>query len=202
MPREEINMSDMMDDINKYAAIWDAAQEKGIFKDAPKPPQPRNHNDEEDSFFGADFFGQNRSSEYDIDEPINEVDSKYWAKVSRMADPSGKYFDPLINEESVPSKENAKKSVEKISGSHNPVYPASVGKDQDMQVAQNWGVGGKEHFQLEDLKVRLEKLESKLNGLESNASPVKSTQDKIEGLKKQIDELSDSLNGNRYSSEN
>lgn len=195
-------MSDMMDDINKYAAIWDAAQEKGIFKDAPKPPQPRNSNDE-DSFFGADFFGQNRSAEYDIDEPINEVDSKYWANVSRMADPNGKYFDPLIAEESSPAKENLKKSVDKISSSHNPVYPASVGKDQAMQITQNWGVGGKEHFQLEDLKVRLEKLESKLNGLEANSDgPVKSTQDKIESLKKQIDELSDSLNGNRFDSEN
>jgi len=119
-------MSDMMDDINKYAAIWDAAQEKGIFKDAPKPPQPRNQ-DDEDSFFGADFFGQNRSAEYDIDEPINEVDSKYWATVSRMADPTGKYIDPLLVEESVPSKENTKKAAEKMSGAHNPVYPNSVG---------------------------------------------------------------------------
>jgi len=193
-------MSDMMDDINKYAAIWDAAQEKGIFKDAPKPPQPRNQ-DDEDSFFGADFFGQNRSAEYDIDEPINEVDSKYWATVSRMADPTGKYIDPLLVEESVPSKENTKKAAEKMSGAHNPVYPNSVGKDQDMNVAQNWGVGGKEHFQLEDLKVRLEKLESKLNGIESKGDSGKGTQDKIDSLKKQIDELSDSLNGDRFSSD-
>lgn len=194
-------MSDMMDDINKYAAIWDAAQNKGIFKDAPKPPQPRNQ-DDEDSFFGADFFGQNRSAEYDVDEPINEVDSKYWATVSRMADPTGKYIDPLLAEESVPSKENAKKASEKMSGSHNPVYPNSVGKDQDVNVAQNWGVGGKEHFQLEDLKVRLEKLESKLNGIESKGDSGKGTQDKIDNLKKQIDELSDSLNGDRFSSDN
>lgn len=199
-----MNDSSFLDDINKYAAIWDAAQDKGIFKDAPKPPQPpqpRNP-DAEDSFFGADFFGQNRSSEYDIDEPINEVDSKYWATVSRMADPTGKYIDPLMTEESVPSKENIKKSSEKMAGAHNPVYPASVGKDQDMQVTQNWGVGGKEHFQLEDLKVRLEKLESKLNSLEATSDgPAKSTQDKIENLKKQIDELSDSLNGDRFSSD-
>jgi hypothetical protein len=191
-------MSDMMDDINKYAAIWDAAQEKGIFKDAPKPPQPRNQ-DAEDSFFGADFFGQNRSAEYDIDEPINEVDSKYWATLSRMADPLSHYVDPLMTEESVPSKENTKNAAEKMAGSHNPIHPNSVGKDQDMQVTQNWGVGGKEHFQLEDLKVRLEKLESKLNGIESKGDSGKSTQDKIDGLKKQIDELSDSLNGDRFS---
>jgi len=33
-------MSDMMDDINKYAAIWDKALAKGIFNNAPKPPTP------------------------------------------------------------------------------------------------------------------------------------------------------------------
>lgn len=185
-----------MDDINKYAAIWDAAQDKGIFKDVPKP-QPRQ--DDEDSFFGPDFFGQNRSGEYDIDEPINEVDSKYWAAVSRRADPE-RYFDPLLSEESVSSKENTKKVVEKMSGAHNPVYPTSIGKDQDVDVTQNWGVGGKEHFQLEDLKVRLEKLESKLNSIESNGNSGKATQDKINSLKTQIDELSDSLNGDRFSS--
>lgn len=191
-------MSDMMDDINKYAAIWDAAQGKGIFKDSPKPSPSKNQEDE-DSFFGADFFGQNRSSEYDIDEPINEVDSKYWASVSRMADPNGKYFDPLlVAEEASPSKEDLKKSADNMSKAHNPIYPDSVGKDQDVNVVQNWGVGGKEHFQLEDLKVRLEKLESKLNSIESKGDSGKAAQEKIDSLKSQIDELSDSLNGNKF----
>ena len=193
-------MSDMMDDINKYAAIWDAAQEKGIFKDAPKPAQPRNQ-DAEDSFFGSDFFGQHRSPEYDGDEALNEVDTKYWATISKMADPLGKYVDPLMMEETVPSKENTKKASEKMAGAHNPIYPASVGKDQDVVIAQNWGTGGKEHFQLEDLKVRLEKLESKLNAIESKGDSGKDTQNKIDSLKQQIDDLSDSLNGDRFSND-
>jgi hypothetical protein len=187
-------MSNMMDDINKYAKIWDDALEQGIFKDAPKPAQPRNP-DAEDSFFGSDFFGQNKSPEYDMDAPLNEVDSKYWAKISRMAD-RGKYVDPLL-EETIPSKEQTKKVSGKLAGAHNPVYMASVGKDQDVDVTQNWGVGGKEHFQLEELKVSLEKLESKLNAIESKGDSGSDAQKKIDELKKRIDDLSDSLNGDR-----
>jgi chaperonin cofactor prefoldin len=74
---------------------------------------------------------------------------------------------------------------------------ASVGKDQDVDVTQNWGVGGKEHFQLEELKVSLEKLESKLNAIESKGDSGSDAQKKIDELKKRIDDLSDSLNGDR-----
>jgi len=194
-------MSDMMSDINKYAKIWDDALEKGIFKDAPKPAQPRNL-DAEDAF-GTDFFGQNRSPEYDGDEPLNEVDTKYWARISKMADPTGKYVDPLagLNEETVPTKDEIKKSVNTAANTHNPIQTPSVGKDQNVVVTQNWGVGGKEHFQLEELKVRLEKLESKLNAIESRGESGKEAQSKIDSLKKQIDDLSDSLMGDRFSND-
>ena len=36
----DMSMSSMMDDINKYAKIWDSALAKGIFNDAPRPPVP------------------------------------------------------------------------------------------------------------------------------------------------------------------
>lgn len=191
-------MSSMMDDINKYAKIWDDAQGQGIFKDSPKPVQHRDP-DDEDSFFGADFFGQNRTGEYDIDAPLNEVDSKYWRQVSRMADPNGKY-DPL-SEESTPEPKKVKDVADKMSNGYNPVYPTSIGKDQEPVVTQNWGVGGKEHFQLEELKVRLEKLESKLNAIESKGDSGDNAQSKIDNLKKQIDDLSNSLNGDRFSND-
>ena len=74
----------MMDDIDKYAKIWDAAQDKGIFPDAPKP---RQIDDEDASFFGSDFFGQHTSTEYDMDAPLNEIDTKYWLEVAQNADP-------------------------------------------------------------------------------------------------------------------
>jgi hypothetical protein len=84
-------MSDMMADIAKYSKIWDDALEKGIFKDAPKPPQPSEPRD------SADFFGNYLSGEYDMDKPLNEVDVQYWRNVSRMAGVSGgKYVDPLL----------------------------------------------------------------------------------------------------------
>jgi hypothetical protein len=181
-------MSDMMDDIEKYSKIWDAALEKGIFPDTPKA-KPAS---EEDSFFGADFFGQNRSAEYDVDAPMNEVDTKYWDKVSRMADHSKKYVDPLMEEDD-------KNFVKKMANAHNPVEAQGLGKDQEVAVTQNWGVGGKEITQLEELKVRLEKLESKLNAIESEGNSGKTTQDKIDSLKNQIDNLSDSLSGDRFS---
>lgn len=191
-------MSDMLSDINKYAKIWDDALEKGIFKDAPKPAQPRNR-DAEDAC-GTDFFGQNLSGEYQPDEALNEVDTKYWARVSKMADPTGKYVDPLtdLTEETIPTKDRIKKSAETLANAHNPVYPQSIGKDNDVVVTQNWGTGGKEHFQLEELKVRLEKLESKLNAIESKGDSGKDTQSKIDDIKKQIDDLSDSLSGDRF----
>ena len=192
-------MCDMMDDINKYAAIWDAAQEKDIFKDAPKPPKPRNP-DAENSFFGSDFFGQNHSPEYDIDAPLNEVDSLYWKRCAQLADHSGQYVDPLT-EVTAPSKEETKDFAGKMASTHNPVYPNTLGKDQDIEPTQNWGVGGKEHFQLEDLKSRLEKLESKLNAMEAQGESSKDTQTKIDSIKKQIDDLSDSLSGNRLSND-
>jgi uncharacterized coiled-coil protein SlyX len=197
----EKNMSDMLSDINKYAKIWDAALEKGIFKDAPKPAQPRNR-DAEDAF-GTDFFGQNLSGEYSPDEALNEVDTKYWARVSKMADPMGKNFDPLadLNEETVPDKDHIKRVTNTVANLHNPVYPQSIGKDNDVVVTQNWGTGGKEHFQLEELKVRLEKLESKLNAIEAKGDSGKDTQSKIDSLKKQIDDLSDSLTGGRFDSD-
>lgn len=193
-------MSDMMDDINKYAAIWDDALTKGIFKDADAAAAKqvrRSADEEEESFFGSDFFGQHRSTEYDRDEPLNEADTKYWAEVSKLADPHG-YTDPL---KLVESKEDAKNVADALAKAHNPINPQSVGKDQDPVVTQNWGTGGKEYFQLEELKVRLEKLESKLNAMESEGKSGSSAQSKIDGLKKQIDELSDSLNGERFSND-
>jgi hypothetical protein len=183
-------MSEMMDDINKYAAIWDAAQSKGIFKKDPAEKAIEDENLEADT----DFFGQYLSDDYDMDRPLNEVDSKYWAEVSRLAG-QGQHYS--INE-----AESEKKDIaDTLAKSHNPVYPNTVGKDQDVNITQNWGVGGKEHFQLEDLKVRLEKLEGKLNALESVGKSGKDAQGQIDSIKKQIDDLSNSLDGERFSND-
>lgn len=184
-------MSDMLDDINKFAKIWDSAQEKGIFDDMPKPAKAQPAEDG----WGSDFFGQNYSS--DVDGPINESEAKYWSQVSRMSD----YNQSVLSEE-VSNKSDKKELADRMAKAHNPVYPNSLGKDQDIKVTQNWGVGGQEHFDLEDLKVRLEKLESKLNATETEGKSGKDIQKKIDDIKSQIDDLSDILSGDRSSESN
>jgi hypothetical protein len=179
-------MSDMMDDINKFSKIWDDAVQKGIFADAPKPAGKQAE---------TDFFGQYLNDEYDMDKPLNEVDVKYWAKLSKKA-------DPLFEESTT---EDSKKNTDALANAHNPVYPNTVGKDQDVNVTPNWGFGGKEIEQLEELKKELHNLEVKLNSVidekksENDTPKGDKIQEKIDSLKKEIDELSDSLSGDRFS---
>lgn len=192
----------MMDDINKYAKIWDAAQDKGIFPE--QKPKPISH-EEEDSFFGADFFGQNMSGEYDMDAPLNEVDAKYWLQVSKNA-------DPLLEAAPADEKKVVKVS-KKMADDHDPVRRDTIGKDQQRDekkddafddenttpVARNWAVGGKEYKQLEELRKRLHDLEHNLSfimGKGDSEAKIASAKDKIKKLKYDVDELSDSLSGN------
>jgi len=179
-------MGDMMDDINKFAKIWDDALQKGLFS----APQPKQNPAEEEQ--GSDFFGQYRTDDYDMDKPLNEVDSKYWAMLSRRADPLDEQNNPAF-----------KKVADAMGNAQNPVYPGTVGKDQDSNVTPNWGFGGKEIEELEKLKVELHELESKLNSLASKDQDAKleSAQSKIKSLKDEIDKLSDSLAGSRFDPE-
>ena len=180
-------MSDMMDDINKFAKIWDSAIQKGIFADAPKPAIDKPVENE------TDFFGQYLTDEYDKDKPLNEVDSKYWSKLAKKA-------DPLFED----AKQDSKVNANSLANTHNPIYPNTVGKDQDINVTPNWAVGGKEIEQLEELKKELHSLEVKLSSfLNEKENPQESPEEeklqiKIDSLKKQVDELSDSLSGGRF----
>ena len=185
-------MSNMMDDIDKYSQMWDKAVEQGVFpKETKEVPEDSADDDYE---VGTDFFGTYaREDQYDLDRPLNECDVNYWKSVS---------------EERQVTEKQAKRVANKLGSAFNPVYPNTVGKDQDVgtpaHVTPNWGVGGKELNDLEDLKKRLYDLEVKL----SSAGIIKAKQKKdndentilksMEDLKKQIDQLSDSLNGNRY----
>lgn len=193
-----------MDDINKYADIWDNALKQGIFKDAPKPPTPAEPR------ASADFFGQINPDEYDVDGALhlNEGEVKYWAEMAKIALDKSSYHMPL-NEERTPEKSDIQAASSRLGSTFNPVYPHTIGKDQDLgtpvKVTQNWGVGGKELNDLEDLKKRLHELEVKLNSAgiikpekgkkESDSTILKGMKD----LKKDIDDLSDKLNGNNFS---
>lgn len=192
--------SDMMADINKYAAIWDKAVANGVFDDATKPAVAQSGDDE-----STDFFGNYMSDEYDMDRPINEVDCRYWAMLSKSAADRSAY-ELKFNEERKVSKKEAKAASNKLGSTFNPVYSNTQGKDQDVVVTQNWGVGGKKLNDLEDLKKRLYELEVKLNSAGIvTADKKKKKKDSDEStilkgladLKAQIDELSNKLNGNR-----
>jgi hypothetical protein len=127
---------------------------------------------------------------------------KYWAAVSESAADRSAYKMP-INEERKVSKKEAKTASNKLGSTFNPVYPNTQGKDQDVKVTKNWGVGGKELNDLEDLKKRLYDLEVKLNSAGILKKVKKKDADEntimksMNDLKKQIDDLSDLLNGNR-----
>ena len=191
-----------MDDINKYAAIWDSALAKGIFADAPKPPAPSEPE------ASADFFGQLKTGEYDMDGVLTEGESKYWAEVAKSAAGRSAYHMPLSEERDL-DKPTIKKHSNRLGSTFNPVYPNTVGKDQDLgtpvKVTKNWGVGGDELNNLADLKKRLYDLEVKLSqaGILGAKKGKKKDSDEstilkgMEDLKKDIDELSDKLNGNR-----
>lgn len=176
----------MMDDINKFAKIWDDAVQKGIFADAPKPAGKQAE---------SDFFGQYLSDEYDKEAPLNEVDAKYWVRVAKAA-------DPLFVENT--KEQDSKINTDALANAHNPIHPNTVGKDQDIHVTPNWGFGGKEIEQLEELKKELHNLEVKLNSVidekksEDDTPKGDKIQEKIESLKKEIDNLSDSLSGSRF----
>lgn len=195
-------MSEYRQDIEDFAKIWDKALADGVFKDAPKT-MPKSLDLSSDDG-GTDFFGQSLNGEYDIDAPINEADARYWVELSKNAADRSSYFNP-INEEREVSKKEAENASKKLGSTFNPVYPNTIGKDQDLKVAKNWAMGGEELTQLEDLKKRLHSLESELNKLGINKPATdkndSTLQKSIDDLKKQVDDLSDRLNGNNNDAE-
>jgi protein subunit release factor A len=171
-------MKDIRSDLEKYTDQWEKALKDGVFDDAPKSPSPRH----------TDWFGHSTSAS---ETEINDEEAEYW---KQMMDEGG---EELIQEENEPTKDQLKKMNSRLANSHNPVHPDNLGNDQDVIVNQNWAVGGKEIEELAEMKVKLEELESRLNADEAMLKPTVKVTEQIKNLKKQIDELSNSLNGNR-----
>lgn len=180
-------MSNNNDDLDKYKDQWEKALKDGFLDSSPHLPPPNPPSD----FGQSDFFGQ--WDAVDQDAPLNECDAKYWNKVYRLSNNQGDAPCP-IKEEAEATKDQIKKTTSKIANAANPVYPTSVGKDQESKVTANWS-DGKELQELAQMKMRLEKLESQMNAKEGMGK--KGNISKIESLRKQIDELSDSLAPNR-----
>jgi len=169
-------IDDMRTDLEKYADQWDKALKDGVFDDAPKPAVPSH----------GDWFGHSSNV---ADTEIDYSDADYWSQLAGG--------DELLQEETEPTPAELKKMVSRMANSNNPVHPNSLGNDQDVVVTQNWGTGGEEIEELAEMKIKLEQLESRLNAEEGMGKSGKSISEQIKGLKKQIDDLSNSLNGNR-----
>ncbi len=97
------------------------------------------------------------------------------------------------------SKQDLANAANKMASSPNPVYPNSLGKDQDLIVTPNWS-DGKDLIELHNMKISLHALENKLNTAwaNQNSKNVGKIQEQIRNLKRQIDDLSDSLPPNIF----
>ena len=173
-----------MDDINKYAKIWDKALEDGIFNDMPKE---KNFNG-----MGLDFFGQSLAGEDLGDQPLNEAQIEIWKSLAAVTSLTS---GSVINEESVPSKDALKNVANKVANSHNPINHTTVGKDS---IYQNAGVEPDEIKKMEEMKKAMEKLEISLAKMKLNDVKRKKAEKKLMALKEKYNELSDSANGNRF----
>lgn len=189
------------DQFDNWTKQWEKAQEDGIFANAPKPPQVRPQH-------SADFFGQYPT----LDAPANQSDLEYWKQVYDRSRHQGDAPDlageeviteqratgrKVVAEQQSPSKKELGEVAKKLFNGPNPIYPYSLGKDQDLKVTDNW-TDGKELVELNNIRVELEKLESKLNALEGLGKSGKDVEGKIAQLRNKADELSDSLKGDKF----
>ena len=199
-------MQDEQEQLENWADMWDKAQAKGIFEDAPKPPAI-SEKKSYDSFFGPQETNQK-------DAP-DDFESKYWASVYNTSmgappdpEPETSIPDDATGEVAMIHDSVDKKKVIKentgvknvgarakiMAQTPNPIRATSIGMDQDMSQA-TLGVifTPKELESLSDLKVKLHGLQDKLNALEGKGQPGKRYEAQIAKLVTQINELSDSL---------
>lgn len=173
-------MGSFQEDIEKYTALWDKAVRENAFgkKEKEKDVKP------DVGYFGTPSY-----------IPDEEMDQQLLESKKLKFQENLKIWTNLL-QDFCPNNEEILKEEKKEEKPHfNPIEKFSVGKDQEPKVTQNFAMGGKEYFKLEELKVKLEKLESELNALDANSSEKESKkmQSKIDDLKQEIDDVSDSL---------
>jgi len=204
------------DQFDNWTKQWEKAQADGVFKDAPKPPQPKSQ---------VDFFGQFPT--LDTPQRPNQSDAEYWRQVYDLsrggagALPGDPGNPEVLQEENKPDLRpfvkmdvadkatvrkgpqgmndwpkgqdpNMSKMARGLAHSANPVYFYSYGKDQDLHVTPNWS-SGVELEELHNIKVELEQLESKLGHAETLGKDTKRLKSQLSELKIKVDELSNSL---------
>jgi hypothetical protein len=183
----------MRDDLAKFTQIWDKAQGQNIFAQADAKAAAEREAKQ------INFFGQMPDV---YDTQINADDMSQWNDVMKvMTDKYEPNNSDLLVEEKTPSKDKVKKHSEKGANTHNPVYPDSIGKDNNIN-PENDFTNGKNLDKLEELKKELHKLQVKFNKSEVLAKDTKKIEASISKIKDEIDQLSDMLNGNRVENEN
>ena len=198
---------DESDQLENWAQMWDKAQAKGIFEDAPKPPAISEKH-AYDSFFGPQDTNQK-------DAP-DDFESKYWANVYNTSmgappDPEPERTIPdddsgevaMIHDSVKKHKHVIKENVgakdvghraKVMAQSANPIRAGSVGMDQDMSPYSLGLTFSPQDIEgLADLTVKLHNLQDKLNSFEGKGQSGQRHESQIKSLLNQINELSDSL---------
>lgn len=153
------------DDFEDMVSKWDQALEKGIFKDAPKPPSTSTHTSD-DSFFG---FKQDNPT-----DSIAGSDAEYWRAISSVAD-GGVEFQRLdeSTEEDGP----------------NPVRKGTEGPDSDLSDKAISATFNEDDVKkLEEMKVKLHELQDKVAEMGE-----KKYEDQVKSLISKIEELSNRM---------
>lgn len=179
-------MGSFKDDIEKLSAQWDKALAQGIFDDVKE--KPKNSNKE------VNFFGQ-IPTVYDTEIQDSEMDQ--WKDVMATLngrESVGNDSEIMLTEEKTPSKSKIKKHNKKMANTNNPVYPNSIGKDNQNHPENNF-TNGKLLDELTELKNKLHSMLADMHKNEALGKNVKSAESSIDKISKEIDKLSDSLNG-------
>ena len=159
-----------------WCDMWEKAQDKGIFDDAPHAPE-LNRQTSQESFFGP----QNTNP---TDGP-SDADVQYWNNVNQMAQGE----KPELLQEGELQKYKRGRGYPP-----NPMYSYSQGKDHDIAPRQlDMTYDEEDVEELGDMKRELHDLESEISTNDVNGKSTKKIESKIESLKKRIDELSTSM---------
>ena len=165
---------------------WEKALDQGVFEDPDKGLEvcPKNGTE---NFFG--FITEEKAV-----TSIREVDAQYWNDLYNLT----KYYGPeaATNNYTEEIALDIKKYAKAMSGTANPIRPASVGKDQDLTNPISMGAtyDVADLQSLETLKTKLHDLLVKLNSMEGRSQTGSTKlESQIKSLQDQIDELSDNL---------
>ena len=180
-----MSIDQQKDQLDKWADMWDQAQEKGIFDDGPGLPTPSPHTSN-DSFFGL----QNTHPT----DTIQDSDAKYWADLHNTPELGGVKEDELLQEATDRGQSWTDPKAQNKKYPPNPLRVDSGGEDQKLE-PQQLGVtfDEKDIEELIDIKNRLHELENKMIATSMTGNSTKTAESRIESLKKKLDELSSAM---------